>query len=527
MRKLLLTLAVLLPLISCHKQDGPYAITLEGLLDEMIDREAVTRIPKKEYKSGQVSSYDRRTVSKEEPGWWANNDGGGYECLDTICGRYEKVMCDLHGAGAITRIWMTTRDKNGTMRIYLDGAAKPQIVIPAYDMKRFPIHVPDGLSLTHTHYVSSMDGVGGNTFFLPIPFAKGCKITFEEPDITAFVPRYYHIEYRMYEEDVSVKTFSIKEAKALSRKMDMVSRMLLSPDSDDSSENKDTTPETVEAAGCLDPGASIGFVLPEGPRMISNLTIKLMADSELYSDIMGSLCLKASFDKAMTIDVPLFGFVGAGHGAPKVDGWWLYNSGDGTVTCRFPMPYRRDGAISIVNTGKNPVEIQIMANTKDYYWDDSSLYFHVTAHSEKGIPVSPDYDSSENLDWNVTTINGRGVYVGDLLTLYNHAIDWYGEGDEKIYIDGEAFPSHLGTGTEDYFNCSWAPVVPFLTPFGGAPRADEESSHGYNSFLRTRILDAIPFSKSFVFDIEMLSWHPGTVDYHTISYWYGDIDTTK
>ena len=79
----------------------------------------------------------------------------------------------------------------------------------------------------------------------------------------------------------------------------------------------------------------------------------------------------------------------------------------------------------------------------------------------------------------------------------------------------------MGTGTEDYYNCSWAPVVPFATPFGGAPRADEASSHGYNTFVRTRNLDAIPFGQQLQFDLEMLSWNPGAVDYRAAAFWYG------
>ena len=33
---------------------------------------------------------------------------------------------------------------------------------------------------------------------------------------------------------------------------------------------------------------------------------------------------------------------------------------------------------------------------------------------------------------------------------------WWGEGDEKIYVDGESFPSLFGTGTEDYFGYAWS-----------------------------------------------------------------------
>jgi phage protein U len=45
---------------------------------------------------------------------------------------------------------------------------------------------------------------------------------------------------------------------------------------------------------------------------------------------------------------------------------------------------------------------------------------------------------------------GRRVYVGDTLTIMNPEEQWWGEGDEKIWVDGEDFPSLFGTGTEDY-----------------------------------------------------------------------------
>ena len=49
--------------------------------------------------------------------------------------------------------------------------------------------------------------------------------------------------------------------------------------------------------------------------------------------------------------------------------------------------------------------------------------------------------------------------------------------------------------------------------------------HMVNAFVRTRNLDGIPFQKLYRFDIEMLSWNPGKVDYAVTNYWYGDLDT--
>lgn len=64
---------------------------------------------------------------------------------------------------------------------------------------------------------------------------------------------------------------------------------------------------------------------------------------------------------------------------------------------------------------------------------------------------------------------GRGVFKGDVLSLYNWCPRWYGEGDEHIWVDGESFPSHFGCGTEDYYNTTYAPIHVYHFPFGGAP----------------------------------------------------------
>lgn len=131
-----------------------------------------------------------------------------------------------------------------------------------------------------------------------------------------------------------------------------------------------------------------------------------------------------------------------------------------------------------------PFTAVITGYVDDFDWTAQTLYFHATYHDETSIPVNNDYNSPDNLDWNFTTITGRGVYCGDVLSLYNHCPDWYGEGDEKIWIDNDTFPSFMGTGTEDYYNCSWAPVVPFATPFGGAHRP-----------MKHRRTDTIPLSE--------------------------------
>ena len=79
----------------------------------------------------------------------------------------------------------------------------------------------------------------------------------------------------------------------------------------------------------------------------------------------------------------------------------------------------------------------------------------------------------------------------------------------------------MGTGLEDYYNTSKTPVVIYQTPFANAPRADNESSFGHNTFTRTRNLDGIPFKTWFKYDFEMHKWDGGFIDAAATVYWYG------
>lgn len=503
---------LLLSLNSCNER----SISLSMLLNDMASYETPANYPEIPYKTYQISSYDRRTVSPDKPGWFANDDGFGFERLDTIGGRVEKVLFDEDGPGVITRIWMTTRDKRGSLRFYFDGSNTAGITIPAYDMDKFPVQIGEPLSLTHTHYSEEIEGIGGNTFFLPIPFGKSCKITLEEPDMNAGIPRYYQIVYRKYSQNVRVETFTLKEAESQLPLIREVSRKLLNPvNYDDGKEYSAVldSPDVLESQ----------VLLPEGRKAINNLTLTLSeCDSSEVAEVMSRLRIKIFFDGAECVDCPVDCFFGAGTGAPVISDWYMSSDGKGKFVSRWLMPYADSSRICLINESSSAFKAKLSCFTDDYDFTDNTLYFHVSYNEEDSVRISNDYSSNSAREWNFVKIDGRGVYCGDVLSVYNHSPAWYGEGDEKIWVDDDDFPSTMGTGTEDYYNCSWAPVKPFNTPFGGAPRADEESSHGYNTFMRTRNLDLIPFEKKFVFNLEMLCWVPGVVDMRAAAFWYGD-----
>jgi hypothetical protein len=138
-------------------------------------------------------------------------------------------------------------------------------------------------------------------------------------------------------------------------------------------------------------------------------------------------------------------------------------------------------------------------------------------------------------DWNFIDLSGRGVYVGDAWTVLNlQRNTWWGEGDEKIYVDNawkEGFPTHFGTGTEDYYG--WAGgVLPtradeFSHPFLANIRVGGLDGHtqGFNICTRTRSLDAIPFTRRLRFDMESSfgtdirnPWD--LLAYSAVTFWY-------
>lgn len=514
---LLIILGIATGFTNCSCGD---AITVESLLDEMLSIEQLAEWPEVEYLQLQMSSYDRKSVEKGNAEWFANNDGRGIIRIDTVENRIEKVLFDEQHPGVITRIWNTTTDTNGVLRFYFDGHTTPDWVVEAYDFTKFGVDaIGKGLLECHTNYKKGVRG--GNTFFMPIPYAKSCKITLEEFSPEKNLPRYHQINFRRYPEGTRIETFSEEVALRAAAKIGEVCRLLNTPLTPEG--NK----ESYQASLAKD--ESLTITLPEGTNIINALVVNLKSEAD-YGDQMRRLILSASFDGVQTVWVPMADFSGAGLGAAEVHSRYLESDGKQTTKSFWPMPYREKAVITLKNISDVRSDVEVEIYTSAYEFNNNTLYFHSSWRQECGLPVTNLH--AECRDWDFATLKGRGVYRGDVLTLFNHSPKWYGEGDEKIYVDGEEFPSHFGTGTEDYYNSSWAPVVPFHTPFGGAPRADLASSHGYSSWLRTRALDAIPFHESLDFDIELISWRPGTVDYATTVYWYGDLtaealDTTS
>ena len=112
------------------------------------------------------------------------------------------------------------------MRFYFDGGEQPGWVVPAYDLMQFGLAaLGRGLLHPHTSYEAGVKG--GSTLFLPIPYARGCRVTLEEPAWMQGVPHYYQFNFRRYPAATEVETFSIHSVEKYRKQLLETDALLL------------------------------------------------------------------------------------------------------------------------------------------------------------------------------------------------------------------------------------------------------------------------------------------------------------
>jgi hypothetical protein len=484
---------------------GP-KITIESMLNEMVDRQAISKFPSPTYRCLQASSYNRESVSPDLPGWFADSDGVSCIRTEEINGTTEWVLMEDDGPGCITRLWAVCfyyglgNTTGANIKVFLDGAAEPVIHTNFFRLVQ-------GQDFIKPPFADST-ARAGNLYF-PIPYARHCKITMDQRVF------YNIINYRKYPQGTSVKTFTMADFHASETLRNQVAAAWMAC--------TDGQGDTVEKKQIIESGTTLSIDLPQGPHAVTQLEIRLKNKTHL-PDLLRSVVLVGTFDGTQTLWVPVGDFFCSVGKQRPYQMWERSVREDGTMVCRWVMPYQTHGRLSLKNLGQTPAEVQIKVVTDRYPWDQNSMHFYATWRMDDPYPTFPIFD------WNFLEAKGKGVIVGDEWTVLNPSQGWWGEGDEKIYVDDDfdrKFPSHFGTGTEDYYG--WAGgVVPtpkdeFSKPFLGNIIVGEQKSMGYNVCTRTRVLDAIPFQHRIKFDMEASCGTRSTsffLQYAQTTYWY-------
>jgi hypothetical protein len=190
-----------------------------------------------------------------------------------------------------------------------------------------------------------------------------------------------------------------------------------------------------------------------------------------------------------------------------------------SAICTLPMPFPSRGIVDVRTEGeRGNVEFTcgMGIGVPEGGLPDDTLLFRASYHQQYGMPTVP------RRDHRVLDAKGRGRFVGCTLRIRNSSRIWWGEGDEKFTVDGEAFPSWFGTGTEDYFGYAWCEPTPFQSPLHAQIECQGPMNFGFTQLHRLHLLDSVSFERSFRFDLEVWHWvEQAKVDYATVAYWYG------
>lgn len=485
-------------------------VTMESLLREMVNRKKLTEWPETSYRTLQASSYNRESVSPDLPGWFADSDGVYCIRTEEKNGETEWVLMEDDGPGAITKIWAVCfyygldNTTGANIKIYLDGAEEPVINTNFFNLVK-------GLDFVQPPLAAETRRAG-NIYF-PIPYARSCKITMDKKVF------YNIVNYRSYPANTNVVSFTHEQVEKCRPLVDSVNTVLAQGAY---SIRRGKSNKTRVLSHTIAPGKTLKMELPKGNRAVERLQIHM--DAANLPQALRSTVMKAAFDGEQTIWTPVGDFFCNGVGMKSYKTWERAVDDKGMMTCRWVMPYRNNGAFEFENLGDQPVKLSVNIDTDINPWTDRTMHFHASWRMDNPTPGFPLFD------YNLLEAEGKGVYVGDQFTVLNPAEGWWGEGDEKVYVDDDFdrnFPSHFGTGTEDYYG--WAggvvpnPIDEFAVPFLANVRVAAPNSKGYNTCTRTRALDAIPFERRLRFDIESSgsvrnSWFH--LQYAVNTYWY-------
>jgi len=234
-----------------------------------------------------------------------------------------------------------------------------------------------------------------------------------------------------------------------------------------------------------------------------------------------------------SVETPVGDFFASGWGGryPRINSLPIcVNPGSG-LNSYWQMPFRKSAKITMQNLDEREMTLyyQIDYSLTDVPADTGS--FHAQFRRVNPLPYKTDYTILDG-------VRGWGHYVGTYMAWGVNSSGWWGEGEIKFFIDGDAkFPTICGTGTEDYFcgsygfeNAETREYEVFNTPYAGLPQVIKPD--GFNvsqqrfGLFRWHIMDPVRFENDLRVTIQALGWRSGgrylplQDDIASVAYWY-------
>lgn len=222
----------------------------------------------------------------------------------------------------------------------------------------------------------------------------------------------------------------------------------------------------------------------DGPGMVRHMWMTSHARKpEHYRNLI--LRMYWEGNEVPSVEVPYGDFFGIAHGAavPLETELVCMQEGRG-MNCYIPMPFAKHARITLTNETDKDIDwlfYQIDFTLGDDVTDRDGR-FHASFHRENPCPLGHDFTILE-------TAGGAGIYLGCNFGVRPLSEGWWGEGEVKMYLDGDRqYPTICGTGTEDYIGSAWG-LGEHQTRFQGAPF----NRDGFCSMYRFHVPDPVYF----------------------------------
>ncbi len=204
-----------------------------------------------------------------------------------------------------------------------------------------------------------------------------------------------------------------------------------------------------------------------------------------------------------SIECPLGDFMGSSHG--RVDAYQsaVHSTGiNAALNIWLPMPFMEHAKITLSNEGGEDITLfyQVDYTIGDRH-PETLGRLHVCFVRENPTTLTEDFEI-------LPKRTGKGRFLGTVLGIRTLEDHWWGEGEIKIYMDGdEKFPTICGTGSEDYVCLSYGmQQTPYF--YHGCSRNQD----GFISMYRWHIPDPIYWQQECRITIQQIGWSPDKRD---------------
>ena len=253
-------------------------------------------------------------------------------------------------------------------------------------------------------------------------------------------------------------------------------------------------------------GETIDLVNIEGSGIINRIWLTI---NDRSPETLRALRIEMYWDNQdkPAVSVPLGDFFGVGLGRKVAFESELFSDPEGrSFNCFIPMPFKTGARVTIINDrpeSSKPITIFYDLNlvNKDH-GDEEILYFHTFWNRESKTTLMEDFII-------LPTVVGAGRFLGTnigLITNEKYEDTWWGEGEVKIYLDGDSdYPSLVGSGTEDYVGTAYGQGT-YDHMYQGSLIADPEK--GLFTFYRYHIPDPVYFYEDIKVTIQQIGGAP-------------------